>query len=81
MNSENSSLERELVALKAQKEQLEKMFRSHSCVLKDTKSNENKVATDDHAGDATSPHSCSAEVSKSNEPSSPTSPVVDSVKA
>ncbi|XP_078351363.1 uncharacterized protein LOC144636094 [Oculina patagonica] len=76
LNSENSSLERELVALKAQKEQLEKMFRSHACVLKDTKSNGNKNTAAESC-EAKSP--CSAEVAKSNEPTTPTSP--DSVKA
>lgn len=81
MDSENSSLERELAALKAQKEQLEKMFRSHVCVLKDAKSHENKTASAEHSCEAKSPQPCSSEVVRSNEPSSPTSCVEDSVKA
>lgn len=81
MNSENSSLERELEALKAQKEQLERMFRSHVCVLKDAKSNENKTTSAEQSSEARSPQPCSSEVVKSNDPSSPTSPVSDSVKA
>lgn len=79
MNADNSSLERELVALKAQKEELEKMFRSHNCVLKDTTSKEN--TTTEQSSDAKSPQSCSTEVAKSNEPSTPTSPMAESVNA
>ncbi|KAJ7374332.1 bZIP Maf transcription factor [Desmophyllum pertusum] len=79
LNADNSSLERELVALKAQKEELEKMFRSHNCVLKDTTSKEN--TTTEQSSDAKSPQSCSTEVAKSNEPSTPTSPMAESVNA
>lgn len=75
LNSERSCLEKELVALKAQKEQLERMFQSHNCILK------NKTASEDHVSEAKSPHSCSVEMAKSNEPSSPTSPVPDSITA
>lgn len=60
------------MALKAQKEQLERMFRTHACVLKENK------AVEQPSG-AKSP--CSTEVVKSNEPTTPTSPVADSVKA
>lgn len=81
MNSERDSLEKELAALTAQKEQLERMFRSHNCILKDSRSNGNKTTSEDHGSDAKSPHSCSAEMAKSNELSSPTSPVPDSIKA
>ncbi|XP_022803294.1 proto-oncogene c-Fos-like isoform X2 [Stylophora pistillata] len=75
LNSERSCLEKELVALKAQKEQLERMFQSHNCILK------NKTASEDQVSEAKSPHSCSVEMAKSNEPSSPTSPVPDSITA
>lgn len=62
------------MALKAQKEQLERMFRTHACALK-----ENKTAKVEQPSEAKSP--CSTEVAKPNEPTTPTSPVTDSVKA
>ena len=62
----NNSLETEIAALKAQKEQLETMLKQHTpCNIRNTKNivDENR-----------SPESCSSEAAKSNGSISPTTP-------
>lgn len=76
LDSEKSALERELLALKAQKEQLESMFQRHKCIMKDAKSNE--VNTTEVKTEAKSSHACSAEIKPTT---TPTSSSADSVKA
>ena len=75
MSAERSTLEREIAALKAQKEQLAQMVHSHNCVLKDGESKE----CQDYKSEAKSPQTCSSEVAKSSDAVSPTGSV-DSVK-
>jgi len=72
LNDENSALENELAALKAQKEQLESMFRRHKCIM-DVNAKENSANMESPK----SPQGCSAEVKSVT----PTSSASDSVKA
>lgn len=77
LNNERSALERELLALRAQKEQLETMFQAHKCFMDGTKTKDGKQTTEIKS-EVQSSHSCSVEVKTTK---SPTSSSPDSVKA
>ncbi|KAK2568714.1 hypothetical protein P5673_006708 [Acropora cervicornis] len=57
LNNERSALERELLALKAQKEQLETMFQAHKCFMNGTKTKDGKQTTEIKS-EVQSSHSC-----------------------
>ena len=74
LDNENSALETELAALKAQRDQLESMLRKHKCLVN---SSSNESVSLEQLTDVKSPHGYSAEV----KPTTPTSSAADSVKA